>query len=104
MAITQTVLTTGDAELFAAAAETAVTLILICNTTGTAETFTLHVKPTTGTGAAVGNMIYNAVNVPANDTYVIDTERLILPNLYTISGLSSANTTLTVTISTLEIC
>lgn len=103
MAITQTVLTTGDAELFAASADTAVTCIYLCNTTAGAENFTLHIKPTTGTAAAVGNMIYDAVNIPAHDTFVIDAERLILPILFTISGLASANTAITVTISTLDI-
>lgn len=101
--ITQAVLTTSAADLFASLADnTAIVCIYLCNTTAAAQTFTLHVKDVTGTASAVGNMIYDTVNVPAHDTFVIDGERLILDTGNVLNGLASANTAITVTISSME--
>jgi hypothetical protein len=80
----------------------AITLIYLCNTTGSAETFTMHVKDATGTATADGNMIYDTVNIPANDTFVLDMERLILDTDNVIVAFASAATAITVTISSME--
>lgn len=104
--ITQSVLavTTADPanDIFVATTLTAITCIYLCNTSGSAVTVTLHVKDATGTATADGNMIYDAVNIPANDTFVIDKEKLVLDTNNVIVGFASSATAVTVTISAVE--
>jgi len=104
--ITQSVLALTAADpgndIFVAAAMSAITLIYLCNTSGSAVTVTLHVKDATGTATADGNMIYDAIDIPANDTFVIDMERLILDTDNVIVAFASSAAAVTATISSME--
>ena len=80
MAITnfQVGATTGT-EAYAASADTAVTAMYITNKSATAGNVDIYVVPS---GETVGEnfKIYNNLLIPAEDTYVIDSEKLILEN------------------------
>ena len=78
MAITNFQVGTGTGtEAFAASADTAVTAMYITNKSSTAGNVDIYVVPS---GDTVGEnyKIYNNLAVPAEDTYVVDTEKLIL--------------------------
>ena len=78
MAITnfQVAATTGSAA-FTASADTAVTVIYITNKTDGDGTVDVYVVPN---GSSVGNnfLVYSQLTVKARDTYIIDTEKMIL--------------------------
>ena len=80
MAITnfQVAATTGT-EAFAATADTAVTAMYITNKSASDGNVDIYVVPS---GETVGEnfKIYNNLLIPAQDTYVIDSEKLILEN------------------------
>ena len=71
--------TTTGTEAFAATADTAVTALYITNKSNTAGNVDIYVVPS---GDTVGEnfKIYNNLLIPAEDTYVIDSEKLILEN------------------------
>ena len=83
MAITQKVI---DADLqaqeyvFKATADTAVTSIHLCNITSNDATVNIYLLPDDGStaGATENNKIYNTLTIPGTDTYVIDTEKMIM--------------------------
>ena len=87
MAITQTRID-GSAEqlgtaVFTATADTAVTTIHLCNISSAADaTVNVYLLPSDGstTVPTENNKIYNQLTVQATDTYIIDTEKLILAN------------------------
>ena len=87
MAITQTRID-GSAEqlgtaLFTATADTAVTTIHLCNISSAADaTLNVYLLPSDGstTVPTENNKLYNELTIQATDTYVIDTEKLILAN------------------------
>ena len=87
MAITQTRID-GSAEqlgtaVFPATADTAVTTIHLCNISSAADaTVNVYLLPSDGstTVPTENNKLYNELTIQATDTYVIDTEKLILAN------------------------
>ena len=86
MAITQTRID-GSAEhlanaVYTASADTAVTTIHICNITSSDATINIYLLPNDAstTTPTENNKLYNSLNIPATDTYIIDTEKMILTN------------------------
>ena len=87
MAITQTRID-GSAEhlgtaVFTATADTAVTTIHLCNISSAADaSVNIYLLPSDGstTVPTENNKIYNQLTIQATDTYIIDTEKLILAN------------------------
>ena len=93
MAITNyQVVTNYDNAAFTAGAETAVTVIYITNKTDGDGTIDLYVVPN---GGSVGEpfKVYTQLSIAARDTYVIETEKLILETgakIYIVAPDSSA--------------
>tara|TARA_Y100000592_G_scaffold91841_1_gene152594 strand:+ start:49 stop:384 length:336 start_codon:yes stop_codon:yes gene_type:complete len=87
MAITQTRID-GSAEhlanpVFTATADTAVTTIHLCNVSSAADaSINIYLLPSDGstTVPTENNKLYNQLTIQATDTYIIDTEKLILAN------------------------
>jgi len=100
--ITQAALTTSYATLYTVPTNpttptrTYLKQIDVCNTTGSAITFNLHIVPSSGS-AGTGNALFYTQNVPANTTYSYAGVQ-VLPTSSFISAKASA-TGLTVTIS-----
>ena len=67
---------------FAATADTAVTSILLCNLTAEDANIDIYLLPNDGstTVPTENNKIYNTLTIQAKDTYIIDTEKMILSN------------------------
>ena len=73
---------TANNWLFKASADTAVTSIHLCNITSTDTTVNIYLLPDDGSsaGPTENNKIYNQLTIPATDSYIIDTEKMILAN------------------------
>ena len=83
MAITQYLCNSGltaGAHVFEAAASVAVTTIHLCNITASDATVNIYLLPYDGstTVPTQNNKIYNTLTVQALDSYIIDSEKLIL--------------------------
>ena len=78
MAITnfQVATTTGSAA-FTATADTAVTVIYITNKSNADGTVDVYVAPN-GASVSANHLVYSQLTVKARDTYIIDTEKMIL--------------------------
>jgi|TARA_B100001287_G_C22492355_1_gene439547 hypothetical protein len=86
MAITQTRID-GSAEqlanpVFTATADTAVTTIHLCNITNADAVVNIYLLPADGstTTPTENNKLYNTLSIKATDSYIIDTEKMILGN------------------------
>jgi hypothetical protein len=78
MAITNFQVGTGTGtEAFEATADTAVTVIYITNKTDGDGTVDVYVTPN-GASVSANHLIYSQLTVKARDTYIIDTEKMIL--------------------------
>lgn len=84
----------------------AVTSMHLCNITSTDSTVNVYILPSDGstTAPSENNKIYNAVTIKATDTYIVDTEKMILSTgdkIY-IETPDSAGS-IVATISTIEV-
>ena len=77
MALTSTLLATSANAVYTSSANSAITTMYVCNTGNIAVQFNLHAVPAGGS-ADVTNVIYYQVPLAARDTYVIDSEKLVL--------------------------
>ena len=76
-----TTITAGD-HIFEATADTAVTSIHMCNITSSDATVNIYMLPEDGstTVPTEENKMYNTLTIKATDSYIIDTEKMILGN------------------------
>ena len=93
MAITnfQVAATTGSAA-FTASADTAVTVIYITNKSESDGTVDVYVTPN-GASVTENHLVYTQLTVKARDTYIIDTEKMILESgakIYIVAPDSAA--------------
>ena len=104
MALNNFTLSTSPSSLFTSAGTTnAVIVIYICNThpTDTIQ-FNLYAVPSGGQADGT-TIIYKEVNLTSGDTYVLDTERLILDSGDGIWGDASAGSSLIATVNTIAV-
>jgi hypothetical protein len=94
-------LTTPSA-VYTSSGTTAITAMYMCNYTGSTVTVTVHVVPNGGT-ADNTNIIYKDVDIIATDTFLLDTERLILDNGETVQIAASAASAVAITTSYLAL-
>jgi len=76
-----TTINAGD-HIYEATADTAVTSIHMCNITSSNATINIYLLPEDGstTAPTEENKIYNTLTISATDSYIIDTEKMILGN------------------------
>lgn len=79
MAIAQATVTTATATLFTSSGTNAITAIYLMNDHSSTVTVQLHVV-TDGDTIGNSNKIIKNLQIAAGDTFVIDTERLVLSN------------------------
>ncbi len=104
MAITNTRLTTTDpTQVFQAVGQEVVTAIYICNNTSNTVYVDVYlINSGDSTAGSVDNIIYSQLELTANETYVISTERLILDANDEIECEASVANQITVTVSSYE--
>lgn len=98
MAISNTILNTTTANvLYGNSTNFAITALYLCNNTATTVTANVFVV---GAGQSVGNAkIYSNVSIAGFDSYIADSERIILGTGDSIQANCSQNGGLTMTIS-----
>jgi hypothetical protein len=79
----------------------AITTIIVCNTTAGALTISLYAIAGGGTAAA-GNMIVNALSIPAGDMVSFDQEKMVLGTSDVLKAICSGSG-LTATVSVLSV-
>lgn len=98
MAIAQNAITTAGATLHTSSGTTAVTAIYLMNNHTGTVVVQLHVV-TDGNSIGASNKIIKNLSIAAGDTYVIDTERLVLDNNDTIQATADVDSVVYSTIS-----
>ena len=83
MAITQTIApstTNANDHVFEATESVALTSMHLCNLTAATATVNIYLLPEDGstTAPSENNKLYNELALDAKDTYIIDTEKMIL--------------------------
>ena len=84
--------------IFTATKQTAVTTMILCNTGATPDTISLYIVKSGGVPSNVNTILSN-LQLIANDTFVCDTERIILDAGDTVRAISTTgNTQMTVSV------
>ena len=105
MAIINTFLsTTNSTPVFTANAETAVTVVYLCNSSGGDVSVNVYCIGGDGsTGASNDNIIYSDLSITSNDTYVMSTEKMVLDIGDYLEVEANVGNAVTVTVSTMSI-
>lgn len=105
MAINNTRLfTTAATTVFTSVGQQAITTMYICNTTGSDVAVNVYcINSSDSSGPSNDNKIYSALEITANDTYVISTERIMLDNNDMIDVESNVADAVTVTVSSFSV-
>ncbi len=102
MAITQAEVGTSATTVYTSSGTTALTCMFFMNDNASARTLTVHVVKS-GESAGTANTIVKAINIDPADTYVINTEKLVLDNGDTIQCTASAASSIQATLSSVTI-
>ena len=116
MAITNNFIDATFTTLYTSTGDTAITSMIFCNYADTdnisgspgnvltdADTFLdLHVVPSGGS-ASDENKILHQLKIPDGETFIMDTERLVLENGDTIVAQTTSPATVSATISTVAV-
>ena len=106
MALTSTQLSIAPVSIFTSSGSNAITAVYLCNSGTQAVSFTIYAVPNGGSASAL-NAIYYSVPLTINDTYIIDTEKIILENgdaLFANLNLASGGAVRVVaTVSSIEV-
>ncbi len=105
MAITNTRLdSTNPTTVFDAVGQQAITVLYLCNTTATTCTANVFViNSSDSTSSADTNMVYSQLELTANETYVISTEKLILNDNDLVEVEANIADCITVTVSSISV-
>ena len=105
MAIRSTrLLNTNPTQVFLASGQQAITVMYICNTTGGTVNVNVNViNDDDSTGSGIDNRIYSDLQITANDTYVLSTEKLILDDGNEIEVTADVSDAVTVTVSSIAV-
>jgi hypothetical protein len=105
MAILNTRLFSSDpTTVFQAVGQQAITVVYICNTSGSDVTVNVYaVNNDDSTATGDDNMILSELVVTANDTYIMSLEKLILDNLDQIVMEANIPDVVTVTVSSIAV-
>jgi len=95
---------TNPTTVFQAVGQQAITVMYICNTTNDDVVVDVYCIDNADSSAALDtNKIYSELTITANDTYVIDMEKIILDDGDVIEVESDTADAITVTVSTIAI-
>jgi hypothetical protein len=105
MAITNTRLfTSSPTTVFQAAGQQAITVVYICNTSASPVLVNVYVvNNDDSTASGDDNMILSALEITANDTYIMSAEKLILDDLDKIVMEATVPDLVTVTVSSIAV-
>ena len=100
MAITNSLITTGAAaNVYVSTGSSAITAMYLCNIDTVPRTFDIYVCPSGNTLTPASTRIYSGVNLQVGDTYVVDSEKLILSSGDMIKANTSGTNAMSMTVS-----
>tara|TARA_R110000868_G_scaffold356297_3_gene617834 strand:+ start:266 stop:580 length:315 start_codon:yes stop_codon:yes gene_type:complete len=100
MAITNSLVTNGDAaNVYISVGASAITAMYLCNTDSSARTFDIYVCPAGNSLTTLSQRVYSGIQVQTGDTYVVDSEKLILSAGDMIKANTDATNAISMTIS-----
>lgn len=102
MAIANTLLTTLDGNIYVSSGASAITAIYLCNAGTVTQAITVYACPS-GESLGPEHLIYKDLSLTAGDTYVIDTEKLILSDGDYLNANCTANASVVATVSSIGI-
>jgi len=102
MALSNTLINTTAKSIYTSNGNNAIVTVYFCNFGLNPVTFTVHAVPF-GSTPDLNNLIYSNVNLTSNDTYVWDSEKLILSDGDALWALASDDDVVAVTICDVEI-
>ena len=102
MAISQATVGTSATTLFTSVGNTATTAMFFMNDNGSTRQLTVFIVKSGGTAGAT-NTITKAIDVTGGNTYVINTEKIVLANGDTIQALASHAASIHATVSSVSI-
>lgn len=102
MAIQSTTINSALQPIYTSDGTNAIVVAYFCNTSPNPVTFSVHAVVNGGT-ANGNNIIYSNVNLTAEDTYVMDNEKLILSDGDSLYAVSSADDAVVVTVCNVEV-
>lgn len=98
MAIKNTTLSTTATAIYTSSGNSATTVMHFCNFTNSGATANVWLVPS-GSSANSGTIIYSNVSLTAQNTLVVDTEKIIFANGDAIYANASAPNSVTATVS-----
>jgi hypothetical protein len=101
MTIRNTQIATIPTQIFIADQQQAITTMVFCNVSTLTTTVSVFAVPF-GSNAGITTQIINEVEIPPTETFVMDTERLVLEDNDAIFAQSSLNNGITATISSVS--
>lgn len=99
MSIQNTVLNDTDTDVYVSGAPSAVTAIYLCNTDTVPVSFNVFAVKSGASAALTTNVIYRNVEIAPGDTYIIDSEKLILDTGDSIVAYASTTGVIVATVS-----
>lgn len=102
MALARGTLTTSPTAVYTSTGNSAITNVYFCNTTASPVEIDVHLA-TNGTLGDATNYIYRQVSIPAYDTFVLDTEKIVLANGDALYARATAAASVIATVSYLGI-
>lgn len=105
MAITNTrIIDTTLTRVFQASGQQIVSVVYLCNTSGGTVSVNVYcINTDDSTAGSTDNIIYSNLEIEANDTYVMSTEKLILDSGDELEVEANVANALTVTVSSYSI-
>lgn len=99
MAISNTSINNTNTDIYVSSGETCVVSAFFCNhDNATAITFSLYLVPSGGS-VGTGSIILKNISLNASDTYIFNTERMVLGNGDKLVAIASNTGLVTATIS-----
>lgn len=104
MALTSSIVSAGTGtQIFLSSGDQALTTIMFCNTDPyTDTTLTVHAVGN-GNIVTTATMVLNAISIPATETFIMDTEKLILANQDALYAVASVGNIIAATVSSVSI-
>lgn len=95
MAITNVAVGTSATQIYSSTGETCVVSAFFCNYSGSTVTFSVYL----GASASNSTLVLKDISLNASDTYIFNTERMVLANSEKILAVASSSSAITATIS-----
>lgn len=79
MAISNTAVLASNTTIYTSTNDSAITVLYLCNTNASARTVDIHFVPSGGS-VGVTTQVYDQVTIQPDDTYILDTEKVVFSN------------------------